>query len=150
MTFKIDERNLRDGAAKEGIARLVVGAVVVRGERVLLLRRRKEDFMGGIFELPSGKVEKGETLEGALRREVEEESGLKVAEITAYIGHFDYLSGSGKRTRQFNFAVKAVDGPVKLSEHDSAAWAGRKEIAEHPVTDSVKEILSLFWGAMAR
>jgi 8-oxo-dGTP diphosphatase len=77
---------------------------------VLLLKRPANDFMGGIFELPSGKVEPGEDLKPALAREVEEETGLTVAVAMAYLGRFDYTSGSGKKSRQFDFVV-TVDAP---------------------------------------
>ncbi len=61
--------------------------------------------MGGIFELPSGKVEPGEALDSALIRKVEEETGLHVTAVRDYLDSFDYASGSGKKSRQFNFAV---------------------------------------------
>ncbi len=54
-----------------------VGAVVFRGEEVLLVRRAQEPAFG-IWSLPGGLVELGETLEGALKREVREETGLAV------------------------------------------------------------------------
>jgi 8-oxo-dGTP diphosphatase len=55
-----------------------VGAVVFRGEEVLLVRRGQEPARGS-WSLPGGLVELGETLEAALRRELVEETGLKVA-----------------------------------------------------------------------
>jgi ADP-ribose pyrophosphatase YjhB (NUDIX family) len=54
-----------------------VGAVVFRGEEVLLVRRGQEPARDS-WSLPGGLVELGETLEGALRRELEEETGLSV------------------------------------------------------------------------
>ena len=69
------------------------------------MRRRQDDFMGGISELPSGVVEEGETLGEALVREVEEETGLELIRRGDYVGFFDYLAGSGRATRQFNFQV---------------------------------------------
>jgi 8-oxo-dGTP diphosphatase len=93
-------------AAADGVQQLVVGAIVAGQDgAVLLLKRPATDFMGGIWELPSGKVEPGETLDDALSREVAEETGLTVAGILLYAGSFDYRSGSGKLSRQFNFAV---------------------------------------------
>ncbi len=130
-------------AATEGIQRLIVGAVVPCDAGVLLLKRPEGDFMGGIFELPSGKVEHGESLTEALAREVHEESGLIVTDIRGYLGSFDYISGSGKKSRQFNFAVN-VDRtePVELSEHDAFLWAA--PTGDLPVTDSVERIIQAY------
>jgi len=54
-----------------------VGAVVIRDGRVLLIRRGKEPLRGR-WVVPGGTVELGETLEEAVVREVEEETGLTV------------------------------------------------------------------------
>ena len=127
-------------AERDGVQQFVVGAVVQRDDKVLLLQRPENDFMGGIFELPSGKIETGEALDVALIREVKEETGLDVVNLREYLGCFDYLSGSGKKNRQFNFAVDVVAAkPVELQEHDSYTWTVFTE--ETPVTDAVKEVL---------
>jgi 8-oxo-dGTP diphosphatase len=128
-------------AERDGVQQLVVGAVVQHDGKVLLLQRPEDDFMGGIFELPSGKVEAGEALDAALIREVKEESGLDVAAIRDYLGSFDYTSGSGKKSRQFNFAVDVTaPEPIELQEHDAYTWTALTE--EPPVTDAVKDVLS--------
>ncbi|WP_305780347.1 NUDIX hydrolase [Nocardia nova] len=130
-------------AERDGVVQLVVGAVIQQDDRVLLLRRPGDDFMGGIWELPSGKVEPGENLGDALTREVAEETGLTVTAIGRYLDSFDYTSGSGKHSRQFNFAVDCVaPDPVRLTEHDACTWAALSE--ELPVTDAVKKTLATF------
>jgi 8-oxo-dGTP diphosphatase len=130
-------------AERDGVQQLVVGAVVQHDGKVLLLQRPEDDFMGGIFELPSGKVEAGEALDAALKREVTEESGLDVTAIRDYLGSFDYTSGSGKKSRQFNFAVEvATPEPIELQEHDAYTWTSFTE--EPPLTDAVKEVLSKY------
>jgi 8-oxo-dGTP diphosphatase len=108
------------------------------------LKRPSDDFLGGIYELPSGKVEEGETLLDALHREVNEETGLKIEKIKEYAGSFDYVSKSGKKTRQFNFIV-TIKFPVNivLQEHDNFVWASNKQLTKYAVTDSVKKILNL-------
>jgi 8-oxo-dGTP diphosphatase len=130
-------------AEDAGIDRLVVGAVVAGSGKVLLLLRSEDDFMPGIFELPSGKVETGESLLEALAREVVEETGLAVTGVDAYLGAFDYTSGSGKSTRQFNFAVTvASPGPVVLSEHADHIWA--PVVEGIPVSADVARVLGRF------
>ena len=136
------ERLVKEAEA-DGVVQLVVGAVVEDDGKVLLLKRPADDFIGGIFELPSGKVEPGEDLKTALVREVEEETGLTVAVATAYLGNFDYKSGSGKKSRQFNFVVAVeTTEPVVLQEHDEYRWVPIEE--ELPVTDAVKAVLSKY------
>jgi len=138
--------NLIKKAQDNRINRYVVGAVVQKDSSVLLLERPKDDFMGGIYELPSGKVEDNESLDAALYREVEEETGLRIIEVSRYLGHFDYESKSGKKTRQFNFVVNCGDPlEIKLQEHDNYAWADKNQLFQYSVTESVKQILGLFW-----
>jgi 8-oxo-dGTP diphosphatase len=133
--------DLTGQAAQDGVEKLVVGAVIERDAHVLLLHRPRQDFMGGIYELPSGTVEPGEALDVALVREVEEETGLDVDAIGAYLGAFDYTSASGRRTRQFTFAVAVhTTGPIILTEHDEYCWS---ELGgQLPVTDAVRDLLA--------
>src|SRR3989344_2703669 len=144
--YKIFYKNLMKGVQEDGINRYVVGAVIQRDSSVLLLKRPKDDFMGGIYELPSGRVEDGESFDVALYREVEEETGLKIMEIRRYLGHFDYDSKSSKKTRQFNFEV-TVGKPIeiRLQEHDNYSWIDKSQLQQYPVTDSVKQVLDYFF-----
>ena len=57
-----------------------VGAVVWQGEQVLLVRRGKEPGMG-LWSIPGGGVRLGERLEEAVRREMREETGLRVRPV---------------------------------------------------------------------
>ncbi|MGQ0661213.1 (deoxy)nucleoside triphosphate pyrophosphohydrolase [Sphingosinicella sp.] len=55
----------------------VVAVALVDGEKRVLLQQRAADrAMAGLWEFPGGKVEDGETPEGALVREIEEELGI--------------------------------------------------------------------------
>ena len=56
---------------------VAVGAVILHGDRVLLIQRGQEPLKGE-WSLPGGVVELGETLEAALVREVREETSLDV------------------------------------------------------------------------
>ena len=138
--------NLIKEAQKFKINRYVVGAVIQKNSSILLLKRPKDDFMGEIYELPSGKVEENEPLDEALYREVEEETGLKVKEIKEYLGHFDYESKSGEKTRQFNFVVTVKEPiEIRLQEHEDYVWVDKDQLYQYPITDCVKKILCLFW-----
>ena len=137
------ERQLVNAARDAGVDRLVVGAVLVRRGRVLLLRRRRNDFMAGLYELPSGVVELGETLKEALYREVLEETCLQVAGVKGYLGFFNYVSSGGRNTRQFNFLVEVLEFPfISLSDHDAFIWACVSDLHRLRVSEAVRTVLS--------
>ncbi|SEU14322.1 8-oxo-dGTP diphosphatase [Pseudomonas sp. NFR09] len=123
------------------VERFVVAGVAQRAGCVLLLRRKKEDFMGGIYELPSGKVEEGESLFEALRREVNEETGLHVAEIGREVGRFKYRSQTGRLTEQRTYRVTLCDGPVLLTEHDKAKWVCPVELNDIRMSEETREVI---------
>ncbi len=142
MNAETLERLLLDTRA-QGIERVVAGAVIRNNGTVLLLKRAQSDYLGGIYELPSGVVEAGETLYQALRREVAEETGLEIVGIGRYLGHFDYPSGSGVLTRQLNFLVTVRPAAVALSpEHETFAWVGQAGLAEYPVSQQVQSLIN--------
>ncbi|MFE6053206.1 NUDIX hydrolase [Kitasatospora sp. NPDC056446] len=128
-------------ARQDGITSFVAAAVVTEAARILLVRRKPDDFMGGLWEIPSGKVEEGESILDALHRETAEETGLTIGAVDGYIGHFDYPNSRGGTTRQFNFAVTVAKAePVVLSEHDAHQWALPDDLPE--VSDAVRELIA--------
>ncbi|RLU96856.1 DNA mismatch repair protein MutT [Streptomyces griseocarneus] len=125
---------------RDGIEKTVVGAVITDSDgKVLLLHRQADDYLGGLWELPSGGVDPGESLVAALRREVVEETGLVVTAVGDYLGHFDYRSGSGRKTRQHNFAATVTGEVVVLTEHDAHLWADEEQ--QSRVSSAVRAIL---------
>lgn len=124
----MDTSELERKAREDGIEKLVVGAVIQEGDRVLLLKRAPDEFMPGLVELPSGGVRAGERLLEAIGREVLEETGLCVDRVQEFIGSFDYTSRSGRRVRQLNFVVSVrAGGEVKIhpGEHTDHLWVER-------------------------
>ncbi|WP_329563740.1 NUDIX hydrolase [Kitasatospora sp. NBC_01266] len=128
-------------AKRDGITSFVAAAIVTDADRVLLVRRKPDDFMGGMWEIPSGKVEEGETVLLALHRETAEETCLIIDSVHSYVGHFDYPNSRGGTTRQFNFAVTVEKTePVILTEHDAHQWALPNDLPE--VSDAVRGLIA--------
>ncbi|WP_235003112.1 NUDIX hydrolase [Blastococcus haudaquaticus] len=92
-----------------------VGAVVLDPAGRLLLIRRGHDPHAGLWSLPGGRVEPGETLEQAVRREVLEETGLTV--------HVGYVLGR-VRIPAGDVVYEVADLSCTLHPPDQRAVAG--------------------------
>jgi 8-oxo-dGTP diphosphatase len=125
-----------------------VGAVVLEGNRVLLVRRGQEPLKGE-WSIPGGGLDLGETLESGVRREVVEETGLEV-ETRTIVEVLDkiVLDESGVRYHYvlIDFLCVAVGGTLKAaSDAADARWVAREELNSHsiyrlaPVTVAVIE-----------
>lgn len=129
MFKKDDIAQLQEQADADGIQKLISGAFIVKDGKFLIVKRAStEDFMAGFDEVPSGHVDEGETIDEALTREVYEETGLVISNIVTYSNSFDYTSGSGKKSRQYNFVVEVEDGAITLNpaEHSEYKWIDPK------------------------
>ncbi|MFH1011244.1 MAG: A/G-specific adenine glycosylase [bacterium] len=67
----------------------VTAAIIRRRGKVLITQRKPDGFLGGLWEFPGGTQEKGESLEGCLKREIREELGvdIEVGELFATVKH---------------------------------------------------------------
>ena len=133
--------DLEKKGKKDGIMKRIAGGIISNeNNEILFLKRKSDDFMGGILELPSGNVEEKETIDQGLVREVKEETGLEINKIGIFINAFDYLSRSGKKSRQYNFeAIVKKSDNIFLTEHDEYRWLSYEEIQKsNEVTDEVK------------
>ena len=144
---------LLEQAKREGIEKNIVGAIIInKNEKILIMSRKSDDFMGGIDELPSGNMETGEDMITALSREVKEETNCDMKEIVCYIDSFDYKSGSGKKARQYNFAIKVEQTDnIILTEHDAYTWQTVEEAIDNPkITNEVKETIKKYRKIMEK
>ncbi|RJL23951.1 NUDIX domain-containing protein [Bailinhaonella thermotolerans] len=140
-----DLQQMIDEARRDGIGKLVVGAVVHSGGRVLILRRAGDDeFLPGIEELPSGGLEDQEDPLTGLARELAEEIGWTgpVTVDPGFVAAFDYTTGSGRTARQLTFAVPAPDQPVRLSaEHTAHRWIHPADVGTTDVTPETAQTI---------
>ncbi len=122
-----------------------VGGVVIRGDCVLLIRRGREPLKGE-WSIPGGMVELGESLKEGVKREVLEETGLKVRPMEA-LTVFDRIQKNGERIQYhyviIDYACRPTGGRLKSgSDVLDARWVKREELPLYRITPKAAIIVA--------
>jgi 8-oxo-dGTP diphosphatase len=117
----------------------------VKDGRLLMIRRAKEPG-AGLWSLPGGRVEHGEYLAGALRREVAEETGLSV-EVRDLVGILEVVGDPHYVILDYFAEVVGDDTPAASGDVDEARWVPLGEVAALPCTPRFHETLR-GWGVL--
>lgn len=105
----------------------VVAAVIVHDGKVYATERGYGEFKGG-WEFPGGKIEKGETPEAALKREIEEELATKIS-VGQYLGTVEYDYPSFHLSMRCYFCA-VISGHLTLLEHMAAKWLDKDQLED--------------------
>jgi 8-oxo-dGTP diphosphatase len=125
---------------------LAVSLAVFREGRALVARRARAPLRG-LYSLPGGVVEIGETLREAALRELDEEVGVK-AEIVAFNDHVESIvrDDSGRVEAHYviaSFVGRWIAGEAKTSEEaDSVVWVDPVALGDLPTTPGLGNILA--------
>ena len=110
----------------------VCGAIKCDNEYLMVKRSLDDEDCAGFWEMPSGKLEFGETVGQGLRREIFEEIGIDIAPFEQkIIGISEYSSEKPEGTKysvQLNYVIEVPikELHIKLSnEHTEFVWATR-------------------------
>ncbi|MGJ5074069.1 NUDIX hydrolase [Bradyrhizobium oligotrophicum] len=122
---------------------LAVSAAIFRDGRLLLVRRARSPAQG-VYTLPGGRVEFGETLHEAIAREVMEETGLSIT-IVGLAGWREVLpaQGGGGHYVILPFAARWRAGEPRLDpELDDFQWRRPDALEGLTLTDGLPEIIA--------
>ena len=134
----------REGGPDRPLVQVAVG-VLMRGDAFLLTSRPEGKVYAGYWEFPGGKLEVGETVEAALKRELHEELGIDIDDCVPWrTERFDYPHA----LVQLNFCqVTRWRGDIEMREGQSAAWQ-TLPVTVQPVLPGTVPVLQ--WLAQAQ
>ena len=121
---------------------LAVSAAIFRDDKVLLVRRANSPGKG-LYSLPGGRVEFGESLMTALHREVEEETALTI-EIIELAGWREVLPAAGGGGHYVIMSCAArwiAREPVLNDEHDDFKWLAPDGLCDLKITAGLSEVI---------
>lgn len=111
--------------------------VIYDGDRILV-----ENKIGHGICFPGGHVEPGESMEAAVIREMQEETGLTIASPRLR-GIKDWISADGSRFLVALYCTTDFTGTLKSSEEGRVFWVTRAEFAEMDVIWNMKDVLRI-------
>lgn len=119
-----------------------VSVALVRGDRVLLVRRGRAPKLG-FYAFPGGRVEAGEDWEAAARRELAEETGLSAGSLAVLREYHVEQEPNGAPV---DFILRVYAGkwaggePVASDDAAEAGWFSLAQMEKMPVIPSVREV----------
>jgi ADP-ribose pyrophosphatase len=128
------------------LPRVAVGAVVLKDNRVLLVRRAKPPAQG-LWAIPGGSVELGETLQQAAEREIIEETGITIqAKKPVYT--FDLIEKDENNRVRFHYVIvdlmaDYISGkPLPGDDADEVRWVSSEELKNLDVNPRTLTVLN--------
>jgi 8-oxo-dGTP diphosphatase len=124
-----------------------VGAIVTDGQGRLLMIKRGHDPGAGLWSIPGGRIEPGETDAEALVREMIEETGLTV-EVGRLIGRVRRPGLSGAVVDIRDYAATVTGGTLRPGDDAAdARWVAAAELESLDITEGLIDALT-GWGVL--
>ena len=133
---------------------LAVGAVVLKKNRVLLVKRKNPPSQD-VWAIPGGRVRLGETIQEACQREILEETGVVICAREIVLS-FDAIERDSSGNVRYHYHIVDMAGdylsgePVAGDDALDARWISRKELAELPVNEKTKQLLETKFTSFIR
>ena len=129
---------------------VAVGAVIEDNKgRILLVKQvpGKLDFWHGKWICPGGKLEKGETIEEGIKREVKEETNLNV-ELIRPLVPFDRVVREGNEIKlhviYIDYMARLIGGELKPgSDVGEGRWVERNSLSQLDLHEDTKRLLKI-------
>jgi A/G-specific adenine glycosylase len=142
----IEERPARRARAATPHHDVAVAALRDARGRLLLVQRAAGGLLGGLWELPGGKIRRREARERAIRRELREETGITHLRDLRYLGHVEHAYSHFSVTLHL-FSATTGQAQRFLRGPAAARWVRPGRVRDYPVPRGTQKLLALYAAA---
>ena len=119
----------------------VVAAIIKKDNQFLVVQRNRKKHLGLKWEFPGGKVQKSETFEEALLREIKEELNIIIS-LQDKVAEEKYKDKKIDIILHYYLWIQE-SGIIKLNEHENLAWVEKKDFDKYDFAEGDGNMLSL-------
>jgi 8-oxo-dGTP diphosphatase len=119
---------------------IVTAAVIEKNGRVLIAKKRQGSKFAGKWEFPGGKVEKGETPEQCLKRELGEELAV-TAEIGGIFCTSEHTYMPQQTIRLLAYRTTLISDGFDLNDHEEIRWVEPANLGRYVFLEADKPIV---------
>jgi 8-oxo-dGTP diphosphatase len=127
---------------RKHLPQIVTAAVIESDGNILIAKRKQGSRFAGKWEFPGGKLEKGETPEQCLKRELQEELAI-TTEVGDLICSSDYNYTPEFTIRLLAYRTTVISGVFNLNDHDEIRWVKPTDLAKYDFPEADKPIVDL-------
>lgn len=124
----------------------ISAGVIFKKDKILITQRKPDGLLGGLWEFPGGKVQKGETAKAACIREIKEEVNLEV-EITENLTTIKHAYTHFKIIMNV-FICDYVRGRINLNGPEDFHWSSIEQIEDYPLPKATLKVLPHLYQKM--
>jgi len=136
-----DAHAVREGGPDRPVTEVAVGVLVRPDSAFLLTSRPVGKVYAGYWEFPGGKLEAGESVEQALRRELHEELGIDIGAVTPW--HVELVDYPHALVRLHFCKVYEWTGELQMRESQTFSWE-QLPVQVQPVLPGTVPVLAWF------
>ena len=121
----------------------VTAGIIEKDGKILIAKRKRGKSADAKWEFPGGKVEKGETHEECLKREILEELNVEI-QVGKFAGSSCFNNGE-KNINLIAYYAEYVSGEIKLTDHEDYRWVLPCELVKYDFLEADLKFVEIIY-----
>jgi 8-oxo-dGTP diphosphatase len=130
---------------KKPSPQIVIAGIIEKDGHILIGKRKQGRRFAGNWEFPGGSLEKGETHEQCLRRELREELAIEV-EVGDLICISEYSYTAEWTIKLIAYGATVISGVFNLNDHEEIRWVKPEDLTNYDFPEADKPIVEKLIG----